>query len=126
VLRAFYPNSTKGKALGGELYQVNEDDRTININRTMAMDAVYARLSSEKERWRKVIVQQPEVKAHMKAPIRVLAEDSSGQPIASWTHIAPDHLYHASVYDHVAALIKPKTRPGVIAQAVTSGWNPSL
>ena len=124
VFRAFYPNSTHGKALGGELYLLNEDDRTININRTMAMDAVYARVLSQKERWRKVIVQSQEVKAHMKAPIRVMSEDSTGQPIASWTHIAPDHLYHASVYCLVASLLKPKGRPGAIAQAVTSGWSP--
>jgi hypothetical protein len=124
VFRAFYPNSTQGKALKGELYQVNDEDRTISINRTMAMDAVYARLLGGKERWRKLVVQQQEVRAHMKAPIRVLAEDSSGQPIASWTHIAPDHLYHASVYCLIASLLKPKTRPGVIAQAVTTGWNP--
>ena len=101
VIRAFYPNSAN---LKGQLFQPDADkiEGVININRTMAMDLVYANIAGAKEVWPASIHNDPEVVAHMKAPVRVVTVDSHGQERASWEHTSPDHLYHASVYDAVA------------------------
>jgi hypothetical protein len=40
--------------------------------------------------------------------VRVVVEDKHGQPRANWVHAAPDHLFHASVYDQVAAAALPE------------------
>lgn len=99
VLRAFYPNAS---AMSGQLFVVNEDKGIVQINRTMAMDRVYANVATGKERWPAAIHSDHEVVSHMKAPVRVIALDARGQEQASWVHTMPDHLYHATVYDTVA------------------------
>lgn len=104
VLRAFYPNAS---AMSGQLFVVNEDRGIVQINRTMAMDRVYANVATGKERWPSAIHGDHEVISHMKAPVRVIALDARGQEQASWVHTMPDHLYHASVYDTVARETMP-------------------
>jgi hypothetical protein len=99
VLRAFYPQAS---AMSGQLFVVNEDKGVVQVNRTMAMDRVYANVAKGAEHWPAEIHNDREVIAHMKAPVRVLALDARGQEQATWVHTQPDHLYHASVYDTVA------------------------
>lgn len=99
VLRAFYPQAS---AMSGQLFVVNEDKGVVQVNRTMAMDRVYANVATGKEHWPAAIHNDHEVIAHMKAPVRVLALDARGQEQASWVHTQPDHFYHASVYDVIA------------------------
>lgn len=99
VLRAFYPQAS---AMNGQLFVVNAEKGIVQINRTMAMDRVYANVSTGKELWPSSVHNDPEVIAHMKAPVRVVALDARGQEQASWVHTSPDHLFHSCVYDTVA------------------------
>ncbi len=141
VLRAIYPGPS---ALPGQLYRTAKsaeaEEQTklrrrtstapanlppdmVHINRTMAMDGVYAAVAGAKERWPAQLHNQPEVIAHMTAPVRVTTTDERGQEQASWVHTSPDHLFHACVYDHIARATLPK--PGVfVAGSAARGWNP--
>ena len=132
VLRAFYPNGMKADLFREKDAELGQDGRalagteTISINRTMAMDLVFAIISGgTEERWPRSIATNAEVKAHLRAPIRVTATDAYGQPTAVWNHTAPDHLYHATVYDMLALRSLPKTNlSGVLAQGSARGWQP--
>jgi hypothetical protein len=121
VLRALYPNG-----MAGELFRKDEDKGEIRINRTMAMDAVYTVVATAAERWPAMIHNDPEVVAHMKAPIRVTVIDKHGQERNEWVHVAPDHLFHASLYAKVAFEALPKASlAGIgVVQGAVKGWSP--
>jgi hypothetical protein len=112
VLRALYPQAA---ALAGQLYRVDEETGRVQINRTMAMDRVWATVAQATERWPAVVTSDPEVRVHMTAPVRVTSLDARGQEQTSWVHTAPDHLYHACVYDLVAwqAVARQRSRSPV-------------
>ncbi len=101
VLRASYPSDN---ALTGRLFIEDPAEGLIKINRTMAMDGVYAAVAGGKERWPAAIHNAPEIAAHMKAPVRVSATDAHGQERITWEHTDPDHGFHSCVYDRVARL----------------------
>ncbi len=126
VLRALYPNG-----LAGQLFRKKDEDADpdddqadiIQINRTMAMDAVYDRIATGEDHWPAHIHNNAEVKAHMTAPVRVKDKNKDGQEIAHWVHTAPDHLYHASVYCLIAFNALPKKLAGsALAQGKAKGW----
>jgi hypothetical protein len=122
VLRAYYPETS---ALRGQLFRLDETEGKVLINRTMAMDGVYSAVANADERWPESLCRNPDVIRHMMAPNRVTVENADGQPIASWVHTQPDHLFHASVYDRVAAVAAPQSAvPGVLGQAQARGWTP--
>lgn len=126
AVTATYPTAN---ALKGVLWapadgaKVVQDGR-VQINRTMAMDGVYAAVAAGKERWPASIHNDPEVIEHMTAPVRVTTLDAHGQPRADWVHTKPDHLFHASVYDLVAGSLLPTDLPTVPPQGIsrTSFW----
>lgn len=103
VLRAYYP--TNAAALRSEMFRADEDKREVQINRTMAMDGVYAAVSNRRERWPAAVVQDPEVVQHMTAPVRVVTTDNHGQARPTWVHTQPDHGFHAAVYDRIARAV---------------------
>jgi hypothetical protein len=103
VLRAYYP--TNATALRSEMFRADEAKHEVQINRTMAMDSVFAAVSRQRERWPAAIVEDPEVLTHMTAPVRVVTTDSHGQPRPAWVHTQPDHGFHASVYDRIARAV---------------------
>jgi hypothetical protein len=115
VYRAFYNANLK------ELWKQTEEG-VVQINRTAAMDAVYARMTGLQERWADDVLFSDEFVAHMKAPVRVVTTKSDGQPLVTWAHTLPDHFYHASVYALIAQSLAPKSRPSVLVQATASGW----
>ena len=107
VYRAFYPAPN---ALAGKPSRVDRDAGIVQINRTMAMDRVWATLAQAQERWPAEIHNDPEVIAHLEAPVRVTRTDARGQEQASWIHTQPDHLFHAAVYDQTARASLPGWR----------------
>lgn len=119
VVRAYYPNAAN---LKGQMFQPEPEkiEDIVNINRTMAMDAVFANVAGAKERWPRSIHDDPEVIAHMRAPVRVTSVDDRGQERASWEHTAPDHLFHASVYDLIAG--QSLYEPPKVSTAETVGY----
>lgn len=96
----------------------------VNINRTMAMDAVFAEIAAGEILMPESIVRIEDVQKHLCAPVRVVTKDDNGQEMATWQHTTPDHLFHASVYSMIALAILPRRLPGVLGQAATSGWSP--
>jgi hypothetical protein len=102
VLRALYPSPA---ALTGKLHRVDEAAGIVQINRTMAMDGVLASIATAAERWPAQILGDPEMVTHLTAPVRVTRVDDHGQEQPTWVHTAPDHLFHACVYDQIAAAV---------------------
>ncbi len=115
VLRALYPNQS---AMAGELFRVDAEDGRVQINRTMAMDGVYAAVAAGDEDWPARVHNDPEVLAHLTAPVRVVTSDERGQEKASWVHTSPDHLYHACLVAGTRVLTE---RGEVAIEAVTPG-----
>lgn len=117
AMRAFYPSNAK--SLRGVLYHKRDltqkptgkapplDWDIIQINRTMAMDGLYAAIAGQRERWTFEQASEPETVLHLTSPTRVQVVDDNGQTSYSWIHTKPDHLFHAGVYDRVARLILP-------------------
>lgn len=127
VLRAYY------QPLKGDLFRLPSDEErkmhglkttkpkqlrkdVVQIDRTMAMDTIYSLVATGGELWPAEVHDDPEVVAHMTAPVRVVKTDEDGQPFATWVHTKPDHVYHAAVYDLVALKTLPKVTPGVLVQ----------
>lgn len=104
AVTAIYPTAN---ALKGVLFAPADPAKAIevgrvSINRTMAMDTVFASIKGAAERWPATLHNDPEASAHLTAPVRVETLDAHGQSRADWVHTKPDHLFHASVYDHIA------------------------
>lgn len=109
--RAFYPNG-----MAADLFRKKADDEgdsVVQINRTMAMDQVYAEVAGGTVQWPTALAKDEEVRAHLSAPNRVTTKDKHGQPVTHWVHTAPDHLFHASVYEMIARQLLPKVPTGV-------------
>ncbi len=120
VLRAWYPSGLKGDLFAPEPDKL---DGEININRTMAMDAVYTVIATGAEHWPAAIHNDGEVQAQLTAPVRVVVEDASGQEKATWEHTSPDHFYHSCVYDVCAYRSLPKAKRGTgLHQGRAKGW----
>lgn len=97
----------------------------VSINRTMALDAVFAAVATGAERWPAAIHNDPEVVSHMTAMVRVETIDPHGQPRADWVHTMPDHLMHSSLYDRVARLLlagQATSVPLPLMQGTVKGW----
>lgn len=127
VLRAYYPS---GAAAAEQMFRVgkDDDDPTIHINRTMAMDSVYSVVADHDEDWPGVITRNAGIIAEMTAPVRVVTKDNRGQEFATWEHTLPDHFYHATVYDRIAheslLVYRLENRLPVFASATAQGWQP--
>jgi len=111
VYRSFYPAAA---AMAGQLFRPDSENMIVQVNRTMAMDKVYADTASNDVPWVRDVLADPEIMSHMQAPVRLTVTSTNGDMVAVWNHTGPDHLYHASVYDTIAYEIwRPKTRDKV-------------
>lgn len=143
VKRAFYP-----VGMGGDLFRVSGSSappRTrfqkradkqlgaagddippdvVKINRTMAMDAVYARFAEATVAMPELLCRTDALTKQLCAPVRVTTKDDQGQETATWQHTTPDDFFHAAVYCWIAQQILPRRLPGVLGQGSTSGWQP--
>jgi hypothetical protein len=123
VRRAFYPNtdfkgelfrlpSAEEKKMHGVDVKKTDPQKLediVQVNRTMAMDAVYNTLATASEKWPASIHNDPEVASHMKAPIRVLVKNKDGQEVPKWMHSDRDDYFHTCVYDHIAVETLPRS-----------------
>jgi phage terminase large subunit GpA len=99
----------------------------IHINRTAAMDAVFAIISRCEERWPASVHDDKEVVQQMTSPVRVIEVDDEGQEWPSWVHKARDDFYHSCVYEFVAYNSLPYTQrtpvgAGVSIAGSVKGW----
>lgn len=122
VYRAFYAGANA--MMKGQTVAIDENTMTVTINRTPAMDGVFATVAGGNEFWPRDIHEKEEVVQHMTAPVRVTVLDGRGQERANWIHTQPDHLFHATLYDRMAFLTLPKITFGadsLLSQAAASG-----
>lgn len=110
VISAGYPSNVV--ALKTQMMAPVKEDRPdrdrimaqkhVQINRTLAMDAVSGSVKGRQERWPDEVCLSGDVQVHMTAPVRTIIVNDSGEPKAGWVHTKPDHLFHARVYALVA------------------------
>lgn len=116
VLRAFYPGPS---ALKGQLWHMDGLDLkklrnrratgrlkgdVVTINRTMAMDRLWALTVKLAEPAPSAVVNDPEFQAHLQSPTRTTMPDTRGQPVSVWLHSGPDHLFHACLVAGTAVM----------------------
>jgi hypothetical protein len=123
-----YP--TQMGALRGQLFAPDARqavaDGFVRINRTMALDAVLASVSTRREHWPTAIINDPEVRSHMAAGARLTSINPQGQVMASWVRLRADHYLHASAYELVARSLIPKLmRPSRIIQGTAKTVMPT-
>lgn len=119
VATATYPsaNALKGVMFAPEREKARSDGR-VQINRTMAMDAVFAAVKGATERWPAALHNDQQIIEHMTAMVRVETLDAHGQARADWVHTKPDHWMHACAYDLVAArLVAPEAASAEVKPA---------
>ena len=80
--------------------KVNEDEQSINVDRTSWLD-----LSLGRFRKAKIILPRDlslEYKSHVKEPVRIIKKDADGNPVAQYLNAEADHLAHARNYSEIA------------------------
>lgn len=132
VIAAGYPSNVQ--ALKAQLIAPNKenkpnidlimDNKRVQVNRTMAMDRVSARIKAGEEYWPLAIAQASEVVANMCSPVRIQTFDKTGQPTADWVHTTPDHYFHSSVYDLIAReLVSPEAASAATPSTVKHDYH---
>lgn len=108
----------------GKLTAEEDEPDVVRINRTMACDAVYARVAELKIAMPEHLVLDEEIRKQLCAPGRVLEKNKHGDQVASWQHTTPDDYFHAQLYCMIARAIMPRQMPGTLVHGRTKGWSP--
>jgi hypothetical protein len=95
---AFYPNMEEENRLLIE-------KRKVCLNRTMAIDSVFARFANNQILIQANLPLFQIFKEHLKAEVRAYREKKGGGYEAYYTETGPDHFLHALVYAQAAAQI---------------------
>lgn len=99
---AYYPNTPQGTKKE-QLAVWNVLDRKVMIDRTRALDSTLAGFYSGFTTLPHHARGIQDYYDHLRATIRVLKEDSSGQDIAKYIDTGPDHYAHAENYAMIAS-----------------------
>lgn len=108
----------------GKLAAEEDEPDTVRINRTMACDAVFARVAELKIAMPENLVRDEEIRKQLCAPGRVLEKNKHGDYVASWQHTTPDDYFHAQLYCMIARALMPRQMPGALVHGKTKGWSP--
>jgi hypothetical protein len=115
VWLAYYPHWSDDQR--SELAVWDRERGVVKINRTAALDTVVKRVE---QRWLVLSRNARELGGsvdragvgefyrHMGSPIRVIADDARGNPVARYEQNGPDHYAHAVVYAEVASAQQPR------------------
>lgn len=104
----YYNHNTKAKSLN-----VNEEEKTVVVNRTAWLDQSLSRFRHEDIRLPMDI--DREFKDHQQALVRVYKQDAHGQDTSQYVGNAADHYAHAGLYEEVALkLLSEAGRSGSI------------
>jgi hypothetical protein len=115
VWLAYYVNQKIGTKHADPL-QWDADNGVVNLDRTRALDLTFSRFYPPQTNTLPANARDiKDYYAHLKAPVRILETDPSGQPIAKYIESAPDHLAHAENYCMVAA--SAPTRAAVVSSS---------
>jgi hypothetical protein len=118
------PQTDKEKRAEKAIGKMAEDDEpdVVRIHRTMACDAVYARVAGVEIAMPESLVRDDEIRKQLCAPGRVLEKNKHGDLVARWQHTTPDDYFHAQLYCMIAQALMPKRIPGLLALGKTKGW----
>lgn len=107
TMRSFYPTGVA--ALRGTLFHQKPNTQDLQINRSLAMDAVLSLISTAREHWPREFTSNPDIVAQMTSSSRVkITDEDTGQQHYEWMHVGPDHFWHAHLYNLVARRTLPK------------------
>lgn len=99
---AYYTNQAVGnKREQFAIFDIKE--RRVNIDRTRSLDATYAGFYAGTSTLPQHIRGVEDFYSHLRASIRVLKEDSSGQEVAAYIDTGPDHYAHSENYCSISA-----------------------
>jgi hypothetical protein len=115
VWLAYYPHWSDDQR--SELALRDRERSVVRINRTAALDTVVKRVQQ-----RLLVLPRNarelggsvdraglgEFYRHMASPIRVIADNTRGNPVARYEQNGPDHYAHAAVYAEVAGAQRPR------------------
>jgi hypothetical protein len=108
---AYYVNQQTGSK-NADLAAWDKDKGVVNIDRTRSLDTTFSRFYDHLNTLPGDARELPQYYAQLKAPVRSVKKDSTGQPVAHYVESSPDHYAHAENYCTVAGLDIPTRRAG--------------
>ena len=111
VWLAYYVNQKTGTK-GIEPAQWDMEKGVVNLDRTRMLDTSFARFYESENTLPADAREIIDYYAQMKAPVRVVEKDTSGQMVARYVESAPDHYAHAENYCTAASMETPVRRAG--------------
>lgn len=108
VWLSYYVNQVQGNKR--EQYAVFDvKERKVLVDRTRSLDATYAGFYAATSTLPRHARNISDYYDHLRASIRVLQEDSTGQEVAKYIETGPDHYSHAECYTHLASICRVGT-----------------
>jgi hypothetical protein len=111
VYRCFYPNVAQWRH--EEAIVPNPEQHSVLAHRTRSLDACFDRFYRRREQLPREAPHLPGLFAQLKAPLRILAADAAGRPVARYEEgAAADHYAHAANYAEVASALVARLDTG--------------
>lgn len=108
---AYYVEQKTGSK-NPEMAEWHKEKGVVNIDRTRSLDATFSRFYEHENTLPGNAKEIMDYYAQMKAPVRTVEKDASGQPVARYVESAPDHYAHAENYVTIASMDLPTKRAG--------------
>lgn len=81
----------------------NAEEGTVSAHRTLTLDATFARIHERRIEYPREVLDIPEFAEQLMAPVRVIEDDSRGNPVARYVEGGrADHFAHAENYAALA------------------------
>lgn len=98
VWTAFYTRIDPAK-----VFVFNDQLRKVDVNRTLAMDAMFDRFLKRGAVLPASVAVIPDYYEQMRASVRIVVKDAQGRPVPRYVEQGkPDHYAHAETYDEIA------------------------
>lgn len=112
VLWLAYYVTQKTGSKAAELAVWDKDKGVVNIDRTRSLDTTFARFYDQENTLPGNARDIRDYYAHLRALVRTVEKDATGQPVARYVESSPDHFAHAENYATVASMDLPTRRAG--------------
>lgn len=116
---AYYANDNQGMK-DNEFITKNKEEQYLLVDRTRSLDKTLERFFEQENTLPADAKELPNYYAQMKAPVRVIEQNSQRQDVAKYVESSADHYCHAENYCTVASLLSSVIAP--LAQGKTKGW----
>jgi hypothetical protein len=111
VWLAYYVVQKTGSK-NAEMAVWDKEKGVVNIDRTRALDNTFALFYDQQNTLPGDARDLPDYYAHLKAPVRTVEKDATGQPVARYVESNPDHYAHAENYCNIATMEMAVKRAG--------------